>query len=338
MANYIIIGGDGKEYGPVTAAEVRQWIAEGRLNPQSRVKAESDAEFRPLEKFPDFADAFAPAPIAPPAASATAGDEDYELDLFGCVSQGWTLLKNNFGVLFASVLVLIVVSFVFSGVLGGIVALVVPKKLLAVALYKTVLNYFLSAVSAVVMGPLTGGFYLVFLKTLRGQPVIVGDIFSGFQKSFSQLVLGYLAVVLVTGLCMAPFSYLSAEKLEPLLVQMQNAAPAEVQNVLPQFLAAFVGLLPLLLVCLVPLTYLTVNWLFTQALILDRQMAFGTAMKTSWRRVHRHWWQVFGLVVITGLLNVAGFFACCVGALVTVPVGIAALMIAYETIFTGKKN
>ena len=31
MANYIIIGGDGKEYGPVPDADVRLWIAEGRL-------------------------------------------------------------------------------------------------------------------------------------------------------------------------------------------------------------------------------------------------------------------------------------------------------------------
>jgi len=72
MANYIIIGGDGKEYGPVTADELRRWIAEGRLNAQSRAKAESDAEFRTLEKFPEFAAALLgnaqPAPtIAAPA-------------------------------------------------------------------------------------------------------------------------------------------------------------------------------------------------------------------------------------------------------------------------------
>ena len=36
MANYIIIGGDHKEYGPVNEMEVRQWIAEGRLNAESR--------------------------------------------------------------------------------------------------------------------------------------------------------------------------------------------------------------------------------------------------------------------------------------------------------------
>ena len=63
MANYLIIGGDGKEYGPVTSADVRQWLAEGRLNAQSLAKAESDADFRALAQFPEFADAFAaPAP------------------------------------------------------------------------------------------------------------------------------------------------------------------------------------------------------------------------------------------------------------------------------------
>jgi hypothetical protein len=60
MANYIIIGGDGKEYGPVTDADVRQWIAASRANTQSQAKAVDDAEFRPLAKFPEFADAFTP--------------------------------------------------------------------------------------------------------------------------------------------------------------------------------------------------------------------------------------------------------------------------------------
>ena len=73
MANYLIIGGDGKEYGPAAEADLRQWIAEKRLNAESRVKSESDAEFRPLAQIPEFADAFAPhatAPAAPAASSS----------------------------------------------------------------------------------------------------------------------------------------------------------------------------------------------------------------------------------------------------------------------------
>src|SRR5580698_5474852 len=73
---YTIIGGDGKEYGPISEADLRKWIAEGRLNAQSLVKAESDAEFRPLATFPELADVFAVA--APPgiAPVLSAGGSD----------------------------------------------------------------------------------------------------------------------------------------------------------------------------------------------------------------------------------------------------------------------
>jgi hypothetical protein len=53
--NYTIIGGDGKQYGPITETDLRKWIGEGRLNAQSLAKAESDAEFRTLATFPEFA-------------------------------------------------------------------------------------------------------------------------------------------------------------------------------------------------------------------------------------------------------------------------------------------
>ncbi|MGH7950435.1 MAG: DUF4339 domain-containing protein [Limisphaerales bacterium] len=78
MANYIIIGGDGKEYGPISDADVRKWISEGRLNAQSLAKAESDAEFRPLSNFPEFADAFgiAPPPLNAPPPFNPAGEGD----------------------------------------------------------------------------------------------------------------------------------------------------------------------------------------------------------------------------------------------------------------------
>jgi uncharacterized membrane protein len=50
--------------------------------------------------------------------------------------------------------------------------------------------------------------------------------------------------------------------------------------------------------------------------------------------VGKHWWQVFGLIILVGLLNILGVLACCVGVLFTIPIGFAALMYAYETIFS----
>jgi hypothetical protein len=61
-------------------------------------------------------------------------------------------------------------------------------------------------------------------------------------------------------------------------------------------------------------------------------------MKTSWKMANKHWWHIFGLLLLIDLVNLAGFCACCVGVLFTIPIGLAALMYAYETIFGAKKN
>jgi len=69
MATYTIIGADHKQYGSVTTENIGRWIAEGRLNAQSLLKAEGETEFRPLETFPEFADllaANAAAALTPP--------------------------------------------------------------------------------------------------------------------------------------------------------------------------------------------------------------------------------------------------------------------------------
>jgi len=57
---YKIIATDQKEYGPVTADQIRQWITEGRLNAQSAAMAEGATEWKPLAAFPEFAVALAP--------------------------------------------------------------------------------------------------------------------------------------------------------------------------------------------------------------------------------------------------------------------------------------
>ncbi len=68
---YKIIGGDQKEYGPVTADELRTWIAEGRANGQSQVQLDG-GPWKPLASYPEFGEALAsaaPAPAPLPAAA-----------------------------------------------------------------------------------------------------------------------------------------------------------------------------------------------------------------------------------------------------------------------------
>ena len=60
-----IIGADGKQYGPVSAEQIRQWLAEGRAKAETLVQAEGSADWKPLGQFPEFA-ATAPSGVVPP--------------------------------------------------------------------------------------------------------------------------------------------------------------------------------------------------------------------------------------------------------------------------------
>lgn len=51
---FTIIGGDGKEYGPVTTEQVRNWIVSGRANLETKAKAAGSDEWRRLADFAEF--------------------------------------------------------------------------------------------------------------------------------------------------------------------------------------------------------------------------------------------------------------------------------------------
>jgi TM2 domain-containing membrane protein YozV len=70
---YKIIGTDGRPYGPVSAEEMRRWIAENRVNAQTLVQMEGSQEWKPLGSFSEFASGLkaVPPPIAPPPSAVT---------------------------------------------------------------------------------------------------------------------------------------------------------------------------------------------------------------------------------------------------------------------------
>ena len=52
---YKIIGADQKEYGPVSADQIKAWILEGRAGGQTLIQMEGSAEWKPLSSLPEFA-------------------------------------------------------------------------------------------------------------------------------------------------------------------------------------------------------------------------------------------------------------------------------------------
>ena len=66
---YKIIGADQNEYGPISAEQVRQWVAEGRLNGMSRIQVEGSGVWKQLRDMPEFSTLLTPPP--PPPAPIT---------------------------------------------------------------------------------------------------------------------------------------------------------------------------------------------------------------------------------------------------------------------------
>jgi len=62
---YKIIGADQKEYGPVSAEQLRQWITEGRVNAQTRVQAAEATEWKSVADVPELSEFLPKAPPPP---------------------------------------------------------------------------------------------------------------------------------------------------------------------------------------------------------------------------------------------------------------------------------
>jgi hypothetical protein len=72
---YKIIGADQKEYGPVSADDLRNWIREGRVNAQTLIQAEGQSDWRPLSSYPEFANVAAPMPSGTPVMAGVPGEK-----------------------------------------------------------------------------------------------------------------------------------------------------------------------------------------------------------------------------------------------------------------------
>ena len=103
---YKIIGADGREYGPVSVEQIRQWIVEGRVTAQTMMQAVGGSEWKPLALFPELGQAAPPLKVS--AAPTTNGSAVAGLlfGLFGLMG-GWLCccgpMFSILGIVFSSI-------------------------------------------------------------------------------------------------------------------------------------------------------------------------------------------------------------------------------------------
>jgi hypothetical protein len=193
---YKIIGGDQKQYGPVSTDEVRAWIADGRLNAQSLAWTEGAADWKPLGAFPEFADALREKALPQPLTGARLLPGTAEVfraeilarpsrvEIGRCFARSWRLVTENFGLLFGVTVIVWAISFGLGRIplIGGFIAFLVR-------------------------GPVYGGMYLAFLKKIRGEEVRITNLFSnidaaGWVQLFLVGIVSSLLSTIATACCL----------------------------------------------------------------------------------------------------------------------------------------
>jgi uncharacterized membrane protein len=95
-------------------------------------------------------------------------------------------------------------------------------------------------------------------------------------------------------------------------------------------IAAFVAIGTLL--CIIPGIVVAASCKFTYLFIVDKRMDFWQAMEASHAVVKNDYFGFSMFLIALTLLNVLGFICCLVGTLVTMPITVAAITVAYRDI------
>jgi TM2 domain-containing membrane protein YozV len=95
---YKIIGADGREYGPVGAEQLRQWMTEGRVNAQTLIQPDGVTEWKALANYPELLTPPSPPVVpAPPPPRPPNADKKIAAGLCGIIIGGLGIHKFILG-------------------------------------------------------------------------------------------------------------------------------------------------------------------------------------------------------------------------------------------------
>ncbi|MCC6415625.1 MAG: DUF4339 domain-containing protein [Opitutaceae bacterium] len=321
---FTIIGGDGKEYGPAPAAQIRAWIGDGRANLDTQARRAGEDQWRRLGEFPEFnevaaaepppLETTAPAAASAPVAAATLPDitshaadlfaRSGKIDIFACLDAAFNLWKKNLLPLVGVTLLVLAIQLAlgFIPIIGSLAGLV--------------LN-----------GVFYGGLYYYYLGKLRGEPRDIGDAFAGFSRASTSLMVGsLLTTLLLVGIMMLFAGPAFIAIVQAGLEAGRTGVEPEIPPLTPLALAGCCvgGLI---------VFYLSIAWAFVYALVVDQRLGPWTAMELCRRVVSKQWFRVFFILLMGGILAMLGFFGLVVGIVFTLPLAFAAITCAYEALF-----
>jgi uncharacterized membrane protein len=190
-------------------------------------------------------------------------------------------------------------------------------------------TYFLGGMVpfGIVLGPMICGIYLALFARRRGEFVEFGILFKGFDY-FGESVIATLIHYVPMVIIIIPF-YLVLYGGMLLILPARGGGQ-------PDSSTLFVWLAVMIVLGLVMITLiilLSVMFMFSYPLIVDRKMPGIEAAKLSAKAGLANFSGLFGLLLLTGLLFFGGLLLCYVGLFLVLPITFGAVAVAYEQVF-----
>jgi uncharacterized membrane protein len=227
------------------------------------------------------------------------------IDAGGCISNGWNMLKENYGLY------------------------------LGISLIAMVLGGCIPCISLFLVGPIIGGVYYVVLRQMRGEPVEFGMMFQGFQKFVPLMVIGVIqSIPEIIGQVLRFGVNIGQLGLDS---QRGNADFFQSSDSRPD-LAIASGIL--IIVALVAFVFIlfAIVWrvllFFALPLAMEYDLGPVDAIKMSARAAMGNIGGLILLFILEGLIVLAGMLMCVLGMfLLSLPLVYVANAFAYRQVF-----
>ena len=211
-----------------------------------------------------------------------------------CIKGGWNLIKERYWLIFGMVLV------------GLMIASAVPFGIL--------------------LGPMMCGLHLAFLSLRRGHPIEFGTLFKGFEHFGQSVVATLIQVIPIMAIIIPAYILFYVFFLVAIMAQGNEPNGLAMMGV-------FVMIMVFWLVVVFIVMIISIGFTFVYPLIVDRGLTGFDAVKLSFKAAMANFWGLLGLVFLSFLLNLAGVLLCIVGVYLLMPIGYAAIAVAYEQVF-----
>ena len=216
------------------------------------------------------------------------------VDPVECIKAGWELVKPQYWL------------FVGMAFIGYFIGTAVPMGIL--------------------MGPMICGLYLCLFAMRRREPIEFGLMFKGFDFFGPSLVATLLHAVPVMAIIIPTYLLFYASLVVAMVAQGQDPNPAPVLGVFFTFFLVIIVVFVLLII-------ISIGFIFSYPLIVDRRLGGVDAVKLSFKAGMANFWRLLAMLLLTGLMGMVGLAFCIVGMYLVLPISYGAMAAAYEQVF-----